>query len=101
MKTTPSLSSSSLLPSFLPFFSSFPSLSLSPLSIPPPLLDVPQWLKSLRLHKYQYLFADLTYEEMLQMKENYLEEKVGTLAGTPPGVYFNIQYTVHLNMFLW
>ena len=49
----------------------------------PPLLDVPQWLKSLRLHKYQYLFADLTYEEMLQMKENYLEEKVGILTRAP------------------
>ena len=86
MKTTPSLSSSFPLPSPIP------SLSLSPLpsfslTLPPPpfppLLDVPQWLKSLRLHKYQYLFADLTYEEMLQMKENYLEEKVGTSTRAP------------------
>ena len=47
--------------------------------LPPSLLpssDVPAWLKSLRLHKYQHLFADLNYEEMLQMKEDYLEEKV-------------------------
>ena len=58
------------------------SFTLPPLPFPP-LLDVPQWLKSLRLHKYQYLFADLTYEEMLQMKENYLEEKVGILTRAP------------------
>lgn len=42
----------------------------------PPSSDVPAWLKSLRLHKYQHLFADLNYEEMLRMKEDYLEEKV-------------------------
>ena len=38
--------------------------------------DVPMWLKSLRLHKYQHLFAELGYEEMLQISEDYLEEKV-------------------------
>ena len=38
--------------------------------------DVPLWLKSLRLHKYQYLFVDLTYEEMLQMAEEHLEDEV-------------------------
>ena len=35
--------------------------------------DVPNWLKSLRLHKYQYLFAKLTYEDMLGLTE----EKLG------------------------
>ena len=39
-------------------------------------VDVPLWLKSLRLHKYQYLFADMDYEEMLQVTEDYLSEKV-------------------------
>lgn len=37
--------------------------------------DVPVWLKSLRLHKYQHLFAELGYEEMLTMQEAYLEQK--------------------------
>jgi hypothetical protein len=50
-----------------------PRLSLS-LSLP----DVPVWLKSLRLHKYQHLFAELGYEEMLTMQETYLEQKVWT-----------------------
>ena len=40
------------------------------------LTDVPLWLKSLRLHKYQSLFADMNYEEMLHMSEDYLAEKV-------------------------
>lgn len=35
--------------------------------------DVPSWLKSLRLHKYAYLFAPLTYEEMLSLSEEQLE----------------------------
>ena len=48
-----------------------PSLSLS-LSH----TEVPVWLKSLRLHKYQHLFAELGYEEMLTMQEAYLEQKV-------------------------
>ena len=38
------------------------------------MLDVPGWLKSLRLHKYQYLFATLSYEEMLELDEDKLEE---------------------------
>ncbi len=38
--------------------------------------DVPMWLKSLRLHKYQALFDGCTYEQMLDIDESYLEEKV-------------------------
>ncbi|KAJ9574064.1 hypothetical protein L9F63_008590, partial [Diploptera punctata] len=34
--------------------------------------DVPAWLKSLRLHKYAQLFAQLTYEEMLALTEEQL-----------------------------
>jgi len=37
--------------------------------------DVPNWLKSLRLHKYQYLFAKLTYEDMLGLTEEKLAEQ--------------------------
>lgn len=37
------------------------------------MLNVNTWLKSLRLHKYQWLFADMTYEKMLAVNEEYLE----------------------------
>lgn len=37
--------------------------------------DVPGWLKSLRLHKYKLIFSELTYEEMLGLTEQQLEEK--------------------------
>lgn len=35
--------------------------------------DVPVWLKTLRLHKYSYLFRQMTYEEMLSIGEEWLE----------------------------
>lgn len=35
--------------------------------------NIGQWLKSLRLHKYVWLFTNLTYEEMLDMTEDYLQ----------------------------
>jgi hypothetical protein len=35
--------------------------------------DVPSWLKSLRLHKYAFLFAHLTFDEMLSLNEEKLE----------------------------
>lgn len=31
-----------------------------------------QWLKSLRLHKYVWLFSNITYEQMLEISEEYL-----------------------------
>ncbi|GFO35431.1 protein smaug homolog 1-like [Plakobranchus ocellatus] len=37
--------------------------------------EVPVWLKSLRLHKYAYLFKQLSYEEMLGITENMLEQQ--------------------------
>ncbi|XP_011349459.2 protein Smaug isoform X2 [Ooceraea biroi] len=37
--------------------------------------DVPAWLKSLRLHKYSNLFANISYEEMLQTTEEQLAEQ--------------------------
>ena len=36
--------------------------------------EVPKWLKSLRLHKYQSLFARLTYDEMLSLDQNKLRD---------------------------
>ena len=38
--------------------------------------DVPSWLKSLRLHKYQGLFQQMSYEEMLTLTEDDLERMV-------------------------
>ena len=38
--------------------------------------DVPMWLKTLRLHKYAYLFQQMTYEEMMNLTEEWLETQV-------------------------
>ncbi|CAG5127001.1 unnamed protein product, partial [Candidula unifasciata] len=37
--------------------------------------EVPVWLKSLRLHKYAYLFKQMTYEDMLSVTEDWLEQQ--------------------------
>eukprot|EP00118_Oscarella_pearsei_P004010 m.16634 g.16634 ORF g.16634 m.16634 type:complete len:689 (+) comp27049_c0_seq1:191-2257(+) len=41
----------------------------------PGMRDIPLWLKSLRLHKYQELFADVSYDQMMVLTEDELEEK--------------------------
>lgn len=41
----------------------------------PGMSNVNVWLKSLRLHKYQWLFADMTYAQMLAIDEAYLERQ--------------------------
>ena len=38
--------------------------------------DVPVWLKSLRLHKYSYLFQTMTYEDMVTLTEDWLKSQV-------------------------
>ena len=40
----------------------------------PGMSTVAQWLKSLRLHKYVWLFTNITYEQMMAMDEKYLEK---------------------------
>ncbi|CAH0400114.1 unnamed protein product [Chilo suppressalis] len=40
----------------------------------PGMSTVAQWLKSLRLHKYVWLFTNITYEQMMSIDEKYLEE---------------------------
>lgn len=40
--------------------------------------DVPLWLKSLRLHKYASLFQQLTYEEMMNLNEEWLGQQAIT-----------------------
>lgn len=42
--------------------------------------NIGQWLKSLRLHKYIWLFTNITYEQMLEINETYLES-VGVTKG--------------------
>lgn len=37
--------------------------------------DVPLWLKSLRLHKYSYLFQQMSYEEMMNINEDWLSSQ--------------------------
>ena len=37
--------------------------------------DVPGWLKTLRLHKYSYLFATMSYEDMLELTEDQLADQ--------------------------
>ncbi|XP_013776798.1 protein Smaug homolog 1-like isoform X2 [Limulus polyphemus] len=39
------------------------------------LTDVTMWLKGLRLHKYAYLFSNMTYDEMMELTEKQLEEQ--------------------------
>lgn len=41
---------------------------------------VAPWLKSLRLHKYIWLFSNITYDQMMAMDEEYLE-KLGVTTG--------------------
>ena len=57
------------------------------------MLDVPGWLKSLRLHKYQYLFATLSYEEMLELDEDKLEENNVTKGIQKKTYYITIDYS--------
>ncbi|XP_049700152.2 protein Smaug isoform X1 [Helicoverpa armigera] len=40
----------------------------------PGMSNVAQWLKSLRLHKYEWLFTNMSYEQMMTMDEKCLEE---------------------------
>ncbi|KAL8583751.1 hypothetical protein ACOMHN_000372 [Nucella lapillus] len=37
--------------------------------------EVPVWLKTLRLHKYSYLFRQMAYEDMLNITEEWLEAR--------------------------
>lgn len=39
----------------------------------PGMSHIGQWLKSLRLHKYFWLFSNMSYDQMMEMTEEYLE----------------------------
>lgn len=40
----------------------------------PGMSTVAQWLKSLRLHKYVWLFTNISYDQMMAMDDKYLEK---------------------------
>lgn len=63
---------------------------------------MPAWLKTLRLHKYSYLFATLGYGEMLQLTEERLAEQ-GVTKGARHKLALSItklqqRYTTLLNL---
>jgi len=43
-------------------------------------VDVSAWLKSLRLHKYSPLFQQMTYSEMMNLTDDWLESRVSHLS---------------------
>ena len=45
--------------------------------------DVPYWLKTLRLHKYTAMMAEMRYEEMMGLDENSLEARGVTKVRVP------------------
>ncbi|CAK1542866.1 unnamed protein product [Leptosia nina] len=56
----------------------------------PGMSTVAQWLKSLRLHKYVWLFTNITYEQMMAMDEKYLE-KLGVTKGARHKILLSIK----------
>lgn len=52
--------------------------------------DVPMWLKGLRLHKYSYVFKNMTYEEMMDITEEKLE-KMNITKGARHKIVLSIQ----------
>ena len=62
--------------------------------------DVSSWLKSLRLHKYSQLFQQLTYDEMLNLTDQWLESKVSRLFchHRTSTVYFTCCHTPGMNL---
>ena len=43
------------------------------------LLEIREWLKSLRLHKYTKMLLEISYEELLQLSDETLEKKNVTM----------------------
>ncbi|XP_055941080.1 protein Smaug homolog 1-like isoform X1 [Argiope bruennichi] len=52
--------------------------------------DVPSWLKGLRLHKYAYIFKNMSYEEMMDITEEKLE-KMNITKGARHKIVLSIQ----------
>ncbi|XP_045499527.1 protein Smaug [Colias croceus] len=56
----------------------------------PGMSTVGAWLKSLRLHKYVWLFTNITYEQMMAIDEKYLE-KLGVTKGARHKILLSIK----------
>ncbi|KAJ2951515.1 hypothetical protein O0L34_g13665 [Tuta absoluta] len=56
----------------------------------PGMSTVAQWLKSLRLHKYVWLFTNISYEQMMAIDEKYLE-KLGVTKGARHKILVSIK----------
>ncbi|CAG4933268.1 unnamed protein product [Parnassius apollo] len=56
----------------------------------PGMSTVAQWLKSLRLHKYVWLFTNISYEQMMAIDEKYLE-KLGVTKGARHKILVSIR----------
>nr|XP_026487969.1 protein Smaug isoform X2 [Vanessa tameamea] len=56
----------------------------------PGMSTVAQWLKSLRLHKYVWLFTNITYDQMMAIDEKYLE-KLGVTKGARHKILLSIK----------
>ncbi|XP_045536981.1 protein Smaug isoform X1 [Papilio machaon] len=56
----------------------------------PGMSTVAAWLKSLRLHKYIWLFTNVTYDQMMAMDEKYLE-KLGVTKGARHKILVSIK----------
>uniref|UniRef100_T1IPZ4 SAM domain-containing protein n=1 Tax=Strigamia maritima TaxID=126957 RepID=T1IPZ4_STRMM len=61
--------------------------------------DVPAWLKSLRLHKYAHLFAQMSYDEMLELTEEQLEA-MNVTKGARHKIVLNITKLKERQLFL-
>eukprot|EP00117_Sycon_ciliatum_P031267 scpid10478/ scgid24489/ Transcriptional enhancer factor TEF-3; M-CAT-binding factor; RTEF-1; TEA domain family member 4; TEF-1 len=56
----------------------------------PGMKEVPHWLKGLRLHKYQDLFAEMSYEEMLNLSDETLTRR-GVTTGARHKILVSLQ----------
>ena len=60
---------------FIFYYFFFCKLLLEKMLMWPPLADVGVWLKSLRLHKYEWLVGALDYHQLLHLDDETLEAK--------------------------
>lgn len=64
--------------------------------------NIDKWLKSLRLHKYTHLFKQLTYEQMLNLDEDYLIQRNVTKGARNKMLVsvkrLNLRYEILFNM---
>ncbi|KAK9872091.1 hypothetical protein WA026_016136 [Henosepilachna vigintioctopunctata] len=88
-----SLSSDKTIPSSIPLIQSSSSdtrlQDIDGIKNYPIMRSIVSWLKSLRLHKYSWIFANLSYHQMLSLSENTLEN-IGITKGARHKLMLNI-----------